>query len=108
MYSYYLLNPWNRVSRVCGRVIGYQFGLVKGFGSETIDEDYIDGVSLTHGPPRQHIWTFAAAQQKIVTNTDPVTSSSCPCINPSVPFPFELPSFVGNDYFCDSALLKQG
>ncbi len=86
-------------SRVCGRVIGYQFGILEGFyNGRTIDEDYIEGVSLTHGPPRQHIWTFAAARQK--NEIHPYLS--CPCINPSVPFPFELPSFVGNDYFCDS------
>ena len=25
-----------------------------------INGNYVDGVSLTHGAPRQHIWTFAA------------------------------------------------
>ena len=30
-------------------------------GSQTIEGYYVDGISLTHGPPgsRQHIWTFA-------------------------------------------------
>ena len=33
-----------------------------GFGPDatTIDDAYVDGVSLTHGSPQQHIWTFAA------------------------------------------------
>ena len=35
----------------------------------TIDSNYVDGVSLTHGSnPRQHIWTFAAALDEF-TNT---------------------------------------
>ena len=36
----------------------YRFGTVR-----TLEENYVDGVSLTHGAPssRQHIWTFAAA-----------------------------------------------
>ncbi len=26
----------------------------------TIDQAYVDGLSVTHGSPRQHIWSFAA------------------------------------------------
>ena len=45
---------------------------------------YVDGISLTYGSsPRQHIWTFVAAQH---TNYPP----------PAVP------PFVGDDYFCDT------
>ncbi len=51
-------------SHVCGRIIGRHSGLLNGFGlnrlSETLDENYVDGVSLTYGDPRTHIWTFAA------------------------------------------------
>ena len=37
----------------------------------TIDSQYVDGVSLTHGQyPRKHIWTFAAALMKLKSNTD--------------------------------------
>ena len=52
-------------SRVCGRIIGYQFGSGTAFwqdniGSTNIDSVYVGGVSLTHGAPgaRQHIWTL--------------------------------------------------
>ena len=54
-------------SRVCGRVIGYQYSSMDAFDSyhdhqSMIDDVYVDGVSLTHGrSPRQHIWTFANA-----------------------------------------------
>ena len=78
-------------SRVCGRITGYQIGTTDDFlyqPSTDIDFVYVDSVSLTHGlSPRQHIWTFAAAVRK----------SDCPCQLGHVP-----PSFVGNDYFCDS------
>ena len=48
-------------TRVCRRVIGYQFGHTDGFhSSQTIDMPYVEGVSVTHGSPRSHIWTLAA------------------------------------------------
>ena len=53
-------------TRVCGRIIAYQdnspdamWAYTRGVAT-TIDNSYVDGVSLTHGSPRQHIWTFAA------------------------------------------------
>ena len=54
--------------RVCGRVRGYQFVSPDAFlrhGSYpvpcTIDDPYVDGVSISHGAsPRKHIWTYAA------------------------------------------------
>ncbi len=52
-------------SKVCGRIIAYQSGSPDAFSPyfrNTIDDVYVDGVSLTHGQsPRQHIWTFAGA-----------------------------------------------
>ena len=44
-------------SHVCGRIVGYQFGSPSGFGTgeSSIDRDYMAGISLTHGLPRQHI-----------------------------------------------------
>ena len=87
-------------SHVCGRVIGYQYGLPDGFGnpSPTIESYYADGVSLTHGPPgsRQHIWTFVAG---IVENNPSIYS--CPCADRAQALSL-VPSFVGNDYFCES------
>ena len=52
-------------SRVCGMIRAYQFGIPDAFGNSSlrnssIDSNYVDGISLTHGvSPRQHIWTFA-------------------------------------------------
>ena len=58
-------------SRVCGRVRAYQVGSTNAFRfRETagIDNTYVDGVSLTHGRPSQHIWTFAAGLQENTGN----------------------------------------
>ena len=61
------------------------------------------GVSLTHGQnPRKHIWTFAGAADE---TTNDYTYYKCPCINTALPrVSSHIPSFVGNDYFCDTAL----
>jgi hypothetical protein len=92
-------------SRVCGRVLAYQFGSPDTFDGTlrgpdpSINTFYVDGVSLTHGNPRQHIWTFAAAGGE--TNTVPETN--CPCINTDLASQAtKPPEFVGDDYFCDT------
>ena len=95
--------PLNGVkySRVCGKIIGYQYGNPNAFGpyynvrSSTIDDKYVDGVSLTHGQRRRkHIWTFAAAYDE--------TKSVCPCSKINSPFTGIVPPFIGQDYFCDT------
>ena len=85
-------------SRVCGGVRAYQVGTTNAFqgrSSPSIDIAYVDGVSLTHGSPRQHIWTFVSGLQESRGDIPSV----CPCTNARAPSP---PAFVGNDYFCDS------
>ena len=49
-------------SEVCGRVTGYQYYSTDAFQYPNvgINSHYVDGVSLTHGSPRKHIWTLAA------------------------------------------------
>ena len=48
-----------------------------------IDDAYVDGLSITRGSPRQHIWSYAAG------------TGGCRCVNGSEP------TFVGNDYYCE-------
>ena len=64
-----------KYSRVCGKIIGYQYYSTDAFDpyyhhqSGTIDSQYVDGVSVTHGQrPRKHIWTFAAALDESRSN----------------------------------------
>ena len=87
-------------TRVCGRIIAYQDGHTEGFEAyhvgwqTTIDGAYVDGVSLTHGSPRQHIWTFAVGYSELYNIDD-----SCPC---DATININIPPFVGGDYFCES------
>ena len=84
-------------SQVCGKVIGYQVGASDGARTRTNNINsrsfYADGVTLTHGNPRNHIWTFMVGQ------AENVDFSRCPCGTPNPP---TSPSFVGGDYFCES------
>ena len=90
-------------TRVCGRIKAYQWGATLAFYSyhnrysTTIDVAYVDGVSVTHGSPQQHIWTFAAG----FTEGNPTFTSICPC---DASIDIRVPPFVGEDYFCESGV----
>ena len=92
-------------SQVCGRISAYQFGDTQAFilatlnHTLTINDQYVDGVSLTYGNPRQHIWTFAASLDEAGrTNCE----SRCSCTDSL--HPNTALSFVGNDYFCETGV----
>ena len=89
-------------NKVCGRIKAYQWGSPDGFHppqqAPTMDSVYVDGISVTHGNPRQHIWTFAGGLSE---DTSVCPECACPCdSNSAVP----APAFVGEDYFCESGL----
>ena len=86
-------------SRVCGRIIGYQFGQIDGFWiydiwNASIDIYFIDGIVLTYGFPRSHIWSFVGGSFQGARS-----SRGCPCNSRSSDI---VPPYVQNDYFCDS------
>lgn len=89
-------------SHVCGRATGYQQGSPDGFASivnaepstETVNGIYVDGVSVTYGNPRTHIWTFAVGLHEYGTSSN---AHNCPCDGGAIP-----PTFVGNNYFCET------
>jgi len=92
-------------SHVCGRVIGYQNLSPDAFDtsrrnsfSQMIDSYYLDGVSITHGDSgsQQHIWSFAAGYGSEVTRID------CPCNMSRVGTSGFVPSYVGDDFFCET------
>ena len=90
-------------SQVCGKIIGYQDRTPDAFGqaqTQSIDGNYVEGISITHGSnPRQHIWTFVAALDEFGSNP----SYNCPCTNRNLSSSAtQPPSFVGDDYFCDT------
>ena len=75
-----LYHASRQYSKVCGRVIGYQFGSPSAFENEhlIIDEAYVEGVSITHGRnPRKHIWSYAAGS----SDQNGCSHSKCPYVN---------------------------
>ena len=98
-------------SSVCGRVRGHGHGWA--FYNvitcnENLEQRYVYGVSLTHGPAgnRTHIWTFAAAH----ADGDPRTSYTqynCGCSNTGMNWTHATPEYVGNDYFCESFTITE-
>ena len=93
-------------SKVCGRVIAYQYYQPNGFGPSRytpgISQTYVDGVSITHGSPKQHVWSLAAAHDEVFQSGFHAEHTSCPCLHPSQPFHGIIPSFVGEDYYCET------
>ena len=96
-------------SEVCGRIIGYQYGKTDGLNDPLagIIPDqasssvslYDGGLFISHGttPGRQHIWSFVSGSSQQTSN-----SLGCPC-NINNPIIHRIPSWLGQDFFCDSA-----
>ena len=83
---------------MCGRARGYQKGSPDAFDGSTIDSTYVDGLSITHGNPHQHIWTYAVG----LTDSGNQPAGNCPCV---VTLGQTSPSFVGSNYYCESGVL---
>ena len=83
---------------VCGKVVGYQKGTMDGFRTiaKDIDGYYVDGISLTYGKPRKHLWTYANGFN---SQTSTYSDYNCPCARHPGAKP---PTFVRGHYFCDS------
>ena len=79
-------------TRVCGQAAGYMFCSPDGLDAinttKTIDKPYVDGLSITYGSPRHHVWTYAVGHiHRCLCH--PNNAASQP------------PSFVGQHYYCD-------
>ena len=96
--SMYLSSYGIKYRQVCGRVRGYQWHGTDAFyrSVNDINKVYVDGVSITRGSPRKHVWSFASGLTEKGTYI-----YACPC-NRGVTSSAYPPSFVGNDYFCES------
>ena len=74
-------------SKVCGRVIAIQVGTPNAFyTNQEINDTYLDGVSITNGSPRKHIWSYVGS----------LYQNGCQC-------DVQPPSFVGNNYYCETS-----
>ena len=97
-----IYNVNRQYSRVCGKVIGYQFGSTEAFyvswNEKRIDQAYLHGVSITRGIPRVHVWSYVAAASEQGNCNGNGILYKCPCSGGQPP-----PSFVGNNFYCESA-----
>ena len=83
-------------TKVCGQVRGYQKGKPSAFsGRYSIDDTYADGVSITLGNPRKHVWTYGVGYDDH-RNTP---NRNCPCASSGG---VEPASFIGKHYYCES------
>ena len=89
-------------SQVCGRVVGYQYGHTDAVSDyhNNINSYYVEGVSITRGSPRQHVWTLMAGYTEANAG-----SRSCPCNTGST---VSVVPFIGNNYFCESGNTASG
>ena len=83
-------------NKICGKIEGYQKGATDGFRESSIDSTYVDGISITLGSPRKHVWTYAVglSDDHKISHSD-----NCPCAKHRGRVP---PTFVGNHYYCES------
>ena len=93
-------------TNVCGRARGYSYDELAAFypyhfrGQRTIDSNYVDGISITRGSPRQHLWTYAAGLSETYIDA----YYSCPCARSDYNTSW-IPDFVGNNYYCESGFV---
>ena len=87
--------------KICGMARGYQratpdaFALFTSNGRKGINTPYVDGLSITIGDPRQHVWTYAVG----ISDDANLNTWACPCAR----FPGrEAHPFIGNHYYCES------
>ena len=76
-------------SQICGGVTGYQYKTTDAAVRSNINSYYVDGVSITRGSPRQHVWTFINGW------SDSYNINPCNCNQ-------QPQAFIGNNYFCES------
>ena len=101
-----------RYDKVCGKAVGYQKGSMDGFyphayangnvdaytpvtTSRSLDGVYVDGISITTGSPRKHVWTYAVG----LSDDHDYRQFNCPCAKYPGPDP---PPYVGTHYYCES------
>ena len=83
--------------KICGKARGYQRQTTDAFdtANKGINSAYVDGISITLGRPRKHVWTYAIGHE----DTERYGRCQCPCAhNPGV----AAHPFIGSHYYCES------
>ena len=87
-------------NKICGQVKGYQKGSPDRFHStkydtKSINDHYVDGLSIKLGNPRKHMWTYVIGLSDDFYYPD----FNYPCT--AIPGP-DPPDFVDDHYYCES------
>ena len=94
-------------TNICGRVRGYQLyspNAFEGQNGNSINAPYVDGISITRGSPRQHVWTYTAYWHEGRTTSRYI----CPCGRTSTSDYSNVPDFVGRDFYCETSFTARG
>ena len=98
--SIILQNNGISYSQICGKVTAYQYrapdAIANRAQENNLNSYYLDGISITRGSPRQHVWSLIVG---LFENSVPGYESNCPCATGSRQ---TVQSFIGNNYFCES------
>ena len=111
-YSAHFSTNSTSYTKVCGKAVGYQKGTMDCFfpsayahgkadyyrpttSSRSLDGVYVDGISITTGNPRKHVWTYAVG----LSDDYNYPELNCPCAKTPGPDP---PMYVGSHYYCES------
>jgi len=100
-YSAYFDTQGVKFNEIYGKVLGYQKGTTTAFNSyyskkHDIDDTYVDGVSITYGYPRRHLWTYASGYTAGIYS---YRYYNCPCSSTAGNTP---PAFVRGFYYCEA------
>ena len=90
-------------SRVCGRVIGYQFASTDGFQQYANNDIDLDGINITRGAQHTHIWSYVSGGTQNISSQ---SRSKCPCFTDNGQGS-EPPSSIGDNYYCESGNLDE-
>ena len=83
-------------SRVCRRVIGYQFATPDAFKHHQTNNGIdLDGINITRGAQHKHIWSYVAGETQ---NPSSELTSTCPCSGQGI----DPPLSIINNYYCES------
>ena len=76
--------------------------------SQNINGYYVDGISITHGQPRKHLWTYAVGCSELMLDGAD-TLSACPCNGNFPGAEAYIPNFVNNHliYYCESGFVER-
>ena len=86
-------------TEICGRVVGYQYASPDAvlYKRDDINTYYVDGVAISRGSPRNHVWTYMGGPNQ--NGAEGINGYQCPC---NVHSTQTVQDFIGNDWYCES------